>query len=92
MIQALNEKMKTGKYPIPTEVSLELIAASGGVGIQGPVVCVSREDVIQALNEMETGKDPIPTEVSLELIAASGGVGIQGPVVCVSREDDSGIK
>ena len=33
MFQALN-KMKTGKAHGPSEVSLELIAASGGVGIQ----------------------------------------------------------
>ena len=33
MLQALNE-MKTGKAPGPSEVSLELIASSGGVGIQ----------------------------------------------------------
>ena len=45
--------------------------------VEGPVVCVSREEVLQALNEMKTGKAPGPSEVSLELIAASGGVGIQ---------------
>ena len=33
MLQALNE-MKTGKASGPSEVSLELVAASGGVGIQ----------------------------------------------------------
>ena len=33
MLQALN-KMKTGKAPGPSEVSLEVIAACGGVGIQ----------------------------------------------------------
>ena len=33
MLQALNE-MKTGAAPGPSEVSLELIAANGGVGIQ----------------------------------------------------------
>ena len=33
MLQALNE-MKTGKATEPSEVSLQLIAASGGVGIQ----------------------------------------------------------
>ena len=33
MLQALNE-LKTGKAPRPSEVSLELIAASRGVGIQ----------------------------------------------------------
>ena len=32
MLQALNE-MKTGKTPRPSEVSPELIAANGGVGI-----------------------------------------------------------
>ena len=33
MLQALNE-IKTGNAPGPTDVSLELIAASVGVGIQ----------------------------------------------------------
>ena len=40
------------------------------------VVCVSREDVLQALNEM-TGKAPGHSVVSLEVIAASGGVRLQ---------------
>ena len=48
-----------------------------GDAVEGPVVCVSREEVLQALNEMKTGRLPGPSEVSLELIAASGGVGIQ---------------
>ena len=48
-----------------------------GDAAQGPVVCVSREEALQALNVMKTGKVPGPSEVSLELIAASGGVGIQ---------------
>ena len=45
--------------------------------VEGPVVCVSREEVLQELNDVKTGKAPGPLEVSLELIAASGGVGIQ---------------
>ena len=45
-----------------------------GGAVEGPVVCVCREEVLQALNEMKTGKAPGPSEVSLELIAASGGV------------------
>ena len=48
-----------------------------GHALEGPVVCVSREDVLQALNEMKTGKAPGRSGVSLELIAASGGVGIK---------------
>ena len=48
-----------------------------GDAVEGPVVCVSREEVLQALNETKTGKAPGSSEVSLELIAASGGVGIQ---------------
>ena len=44
--------------------------------VEGPVVCVSREEVLQALNEIRR-KKPGPSEVSLELIAAGGGVGIQ---------------
>ena len=47
-----------------------------GDAVEGPVVLVSREEVLQALCEMKTGKAPEPSEVSLELIAASGGVGI----------------
>ena len=43
----------------------------------GPVVSVSREEVLQASNEMKTRKAPGPSEVSLELIAASRGIGIQ---------------
>ena len=42
-----------------------------------PVVYVSRDEVLQVLNEMKTGKAYGPSEVSLELITASGGVGIQ---------------
>ena len=37
-----------------------------------PDVCVSRDDVLQALNVIR--KIPGPSEVSLELIAASRGV------------------
>ena len=48
-----------------------------GDAAEGPVVCVSREEVLQALIEMKTGKGPGPSEVSLESIAASGRVGIQ---------------
>ena len=48
-----------------------------GDAVEGQVVCVSREEVLQTLNEMKTGKAPGPSEASLELIAASGGVGIQ---------------
>ena len=47
-----------------------------GDSVEGPVVCVSREEALQALNEMKTGTAPGSSEVSLELIAASGGVGI----------------
>ena len=45
-----------------------------GDALEGPVVCVSREEVLQALSEMKTRKAPGPSEVSLELIAASGRV------------------
>ena len=48
-----------------------------GDAVDGPVVCVSREEVLQALNKIKTGKAPRPSQASLELIAASGGVGIQ---------------
>ena len=45
--------------------------------VVGPVVCVSKEEVLQTLNEMKTGKAPGPLEVSLDFIDAIGGVGIQ---------------
>ena len=48
-----------------------------GDAVEVPVVCVSREEVLQALSEMKIEKAPGPSEVSLELIAASGGVWIQ---------------
>ena len=44
--------------------------------VEGPVVCVSRKEVLQTLNEMKAGKSHGPFKVSLELIAASGGEGI----------------
>ena len=40
---------------------------------EGPVVCVSGEEVVHALSEIMTGKDQGSSEVSLELIAAGGG-------------------
>ena len=46
-----------------------------GDAVEGPVVCVSREEVLQALDEMKTCKAHGPSEVSLELIAARWGVG-----------------
>ena len=45
--------------------------------LEDPVVCVSREEVVQALNEIKTVKAPGLSDVSLKLIAASGGVGIK---------------
>ena len=48
-----------------------------GDAVEGLVVCVSREEVLQAINEMKTGKAPGPSEVSLEMTIASGGVEIQ---------------
>ena len=48
-----------------------------GDAVEGPVVCVSREEVLQMLNEMKTGNVPGPSETSLELIAASSVIGIQ---------------
>ena len=47
-----------------------------GDAVEGPVVCVSRGEVLQALNEWKIGKAPGPSEISLELFAAIGGVGI----------------
>ena len=48
-----------------------------GDAVEGTVIFVSREEVLQALNEMKTGKAHGLSEVSLELIAANWGVGIQ---------------
>ena len=48
-----------------------------GDAVEGSVHYVSREEVLEALNEMKTGKATGPSQVSLKLIAASGGVGIQ---------------
>ena len=45
-----------------------------GNAVERSVVCVSREEVLQALSEMKAGKAPGPSEVSLRLIAASEGV------------------
>ena len=42
-----------------------------GDAVEGPVDCVSKEEVVQVLMEMKTGKAPGPSDVSLELIAAS---------------------
>ena len=42
-----------------------------GDAVEGPVVCVRIEEVLQALSEIKTGKNPGPLEVSLELVAAS---------------------
>ena len=36
-----------------------------GDAVEGPVVCVSREEMLQALSEMKTGKAPGTSEVSL---------------------------
>ena len=48
-----------------------------GDAVEGPVVGVGKEEVLQALYEMKTGKCLGPYKISLELIATSGGVGIQ---------------
>ena len=45
--------------------------------VEGPVDCVSREEVLQPLNKMKTGKVSVTSDVSLELIAASRRLGIQ---------------
>ena len=49
---------------------------AAGDALVGTVVCVSREEVLQTLNELKTGIAPVVSEVSLELIDTSGGVGI----------------
>ena len=47
-----------------------------GDSVEGPVVCASREEVLQGINAMKTRNVPVPSEVLLELTTASGGVGI----------------
>ena len=48
----------------------------GSDAVNGPVDIVSREEVLQTLNEMKTGKAPGPSDVSPELIPTSGDEGI----------------
>ena len=48
-----------------------------GDAVEGPVDLVSRDEVVQALNEREKGKAQNPSDVSLELIAVGSGVRIQ---------------
>ena len=48
-----------------------------GDAVEGAVLCVSRQEVLQALIGMKRRKAAGPSEVSLELIAANGAVGIQ---------------
>ena len=58
----------------------------------GLIVCVSREEVLQALSEMKTGKASLLSEVSLELIAASKVVGIHVMAeICQKVLDGFGI-
>ena len=46
--------------------------------VEGDAVdCVSREEVVQALNKMKTWKAPGPSNVSLHLIVVNREVGIQ---------------
>ena len=42
--------------------------------VEGPVVCICREEVLQALNEMKTGKAPGHAGVSQELVVTSRDV------------------
>ena len=44
-----------------------------GYSEEDPVDCISKVEVVQALNEMKTGKASGLSEVSLEMIAANGG-------------------
>ena len=45
-----------------------------GDAVEGPVVCVSKEEVIEALNETKTGKVTGHSEALLALISDSGRV------------------
>ena len=59
-----------------------------GDAVEGPVVCVSREELLQALNEMKKGKAPEPSEVSLVLMTVSWGVGIKVMAEICKRVQD----
>ena len=48
-----------------------------GNAVEGQVVCVSREEVLLALNETKTAKAPGPSKTSLEMTAACWEVEIQ---------------
>ena len=41
-----------------------------GDAVEGPVVCIGREEVLQALDEMKTGKGSGHAGISLELTVA----------------------
>ena len=45
-----------------------------GDAVAGPVVCVSRDKVLQALNEMKAENVHGPSDVSLELTVNSGEI------------------
>ena len=63
-----------------------------GDAVEGPVICVSIEEVLQALNDIKTGKAPGPSEVPLKMNAASGEVGIQViSVICQKVLDGLGM-
>ena len=48
-----------------------------GDAVEGPLVCVCREQILHAFNEVNVGNVPGPSEVSQELIVTSTAVGIQ---------------
>ena len=59
-----------------------------GNAVEGPVVCVGREEVLLAFKEMRTEKAPGHSDVSLELIAASRRV---MAVICQKVLDGFGM-
>ena len=63
-----------------------------GYAVEGPVVCVCREEVLLVLKEMEIVKAPGPSEVSLELIPASGSIGIRVMVEICQKVLDGFVK
>ena len=57
-----------------------------GDAVKSPLVCVSREEVVQTLDKMVSGKSPGPSDVSLELTATKGNVALQVMAeICQSR-------
>ena len=54
------------------------------------VECISRDEVLLALNEIKIGKAPIPSDVPLELITASCDIQMMAEI-CQKILDEFGM-